>query len=281
MPRLGAVSLLMLAVCVAVSPLQAIPLSISIDDHDFTFDVPLDATYDYAGADRDKLSVSVDNGHFVHGYTYTGLLAAPVPIPASPAPYPVYSGMQFAGNLDLEMYFDLNDGPYVSSTALDGFGVSLVGTAHDLLPAGHLTITGWLATQGFPPAVLLDSGVPAAPDIVLLDIEFSAVTLLARGSSDTADLIEGIGKVNMLLGEDVSQNPEYQGSTFLKFMAPAGTSLFGAPFGPLGPRAEYDPLVDYGFNPVTGRISGEAGVIPEPATLLLLAVGSVFLRKRR
>ncbi|RPI58411.1 MAG: hypothetical protein EHM48_10185, partial [Planctomycetaceae bacterium] len=96
---------------------SASPLSVSIFDHDFTFDVPYingsnsNASYDFAGAAADHLSINNAAGHYVHGYTYTGVLGT-VPTtafgaPPTPSfdPYPLYSGTKFGANLSMDMYF--------------------------------------------------------------------------------------------------------------------------------------------------------------------------------
>jgi hypothetical protein len=194
-----------------------------------------------------------------------------VPPAASVDPYPIYSGspVKFAGNLDLDMFFVTNDGPYTNPFG-DTFAVSLNGTE------GSLRITGKIATQGFPPAALYP--VPWN-DITLLDIQFEKVTLLARAGHDTADLIEGIGTVKTLLGVNTNAwaggEELDRGGTFFKFIAPAGTSIF-----PVG--AMYDPLAPDSQTFIEGRISGEAGeFIPEPSTLALLILGAVFAFRRR
>ena len=261
---------------------QAAPLSVRIEDHDFSFDVPFQAVYDYDGAQPDHLSVHTEPGHFVMNYTYSGSLPTVptnphgVPPAASPNPYPLYSSQPilFAANMDLDMYFTVNDGPYTNPNN-DTFEISLVGNA------GHLTITGWIATPGFPPAPLYPSPGPG-PDIVLLDIDLFQVTLLARDNEDRADLIEGIGRINTLLGVDLSDWEAAEGTTFFKFIAP-----FASPVFPVVPGALYEPCVDYGWDPLSGRISGEAGAgylfVPEPATLGLILSGGVgvFLVRRR
>jgi hypothetical protein len=259
---------------------HAAPLSIRIDDHDFTFDVAQDAIYDYAGANPDHLSVHNSSGHYVGQYTHTGLLPIipPVwdvvpPVPTSVDPYPIYSGqpIKFAGNLDLDMFFSTNDGPYTNPLG-DTFDVSLNSPGGTF--AGRLKITGQIATQGFPPGVLYPAG---GGDITLLDIRFSKVTLLARAGHDTADLIEGVGDVSVLLGVELVKIPEApdDGATFFKFIAPAGTSIF-----PVG--AVYNPLAPDSQGEISGRISGEAGlIIPEPSTLALLILGAAFAFRRR
>ncbi|MFA6134055.1 MAG: PEP-CTERM sorting domain-containing protein [Phycisphaerae bacterium] len=265
-----------LALLLLATSVHAGPISVRIDDHDFTFDVALDAVYAYDGGSPDHLSVHKTNGHYAGQYTYTGVLptvpAGALGAPPAPSadPYPLYSGspVQFAANLDLDMYFVANDGPY-TNPAGDSFAVSLNGTQ------GHLTITGRVATQGFPAGWLYPTA-NVNGDITLLDIEFSRVTLLARAGSSTADLVEGIGQVKTLLGVDVSDNPELNsGGTFFKFIAPVGTNLFASAAAP------YDPLVSTLFSEISGRASGEAGLIPEPATLFLLAMGGLAMLRRR
>lgn len=252
----------------------AAPLGVKIGDYDFTFDVPTQAVYDYAGAAADHLYVNTP-GHYAAGSTYTGALPVLPALPAGtvgalPAssvnPYPVYSGAQFAGNLALDMYFTANDGPYTNGS--DTYATSLTGAS------GHLRITGWLATQGFPPSVAYCGGnnLQNPQDMVLLDITFDKVSLLARAGATTADLVEGTGHLNTLLGLDLSSYPQFAstGSTFFKFIAPAG--IF---------PASYNPMQDPQLTPLSGRISGEAGV-PEPASIsLILLGGGLLLRKRR
>lgn len=267
------ITFLTLVAAFAVTTAQAVPLSVNIEDHDFTFDVPISAVYDFAGTAPDHLYV-VDGGedHFVHGYTYSGIYpTVSASVPFSPDPYPVYSGANpsFGGDLELEMFFDAADGPYTNPGG-DIFEISLTGTQ------GHLTITGFLADQAFPPTVTYPT--PAA-DIVLLDITFEQVSLLARAGHDTIDLIEGRGTVNTLLGVPVSQIPGWEGGdgvTYFKFMAPLGTPIF-----PMPAAAPYFPWDDYGLNPIeASRISGEAG-IPEPATMAMLAFGGMMIVARR
>lgn len=231
--------------------------------------------------------------HNVPSYAYSGV-APQVPGPppgllgippaASPWLYPLFKSnlpptqfpQQFGAKLELAMFFDANDGPY-TNPAGDKFDISLTGDR------GRLRITGWIGNQPWPIAPLYPTGAAGGPvDIVLLDIEFSKTTLLARANNDTADLVEGIGRINTLLGHSVADlDPvEYEwlrgdvGVTFFKFMLP---DLGGVIY----PTANYMPSEDYNLDPVYGRISGEAGVIPEPASLFLLAVGSLAALRRR
>jgi len=156
----------------------------------------------------------------------------------------------YGGDLQLNLSFVINDGPYVSGS--DVLDISLAGSS------GHLTITGIIGTP-MPP-------VGSTP-IVLLDMDFRATSLLGRKSTDVVDLIEAVGKVNVLLGEDVSAQ-DLIGTTFMKFFAEGGQVVFPDP-----PGQDYDPLTDYGYHDVLGRVSGEAGV-PEPGSLLVLTAGA-------
>ena len=272
------ITVLTLVVACAVTTVQAVPLSVNIEDHDFTFDVPISAVYDFAGASPDHLFVpAAPDTHYAHGYTYTGVYPTVVGgPPPSIDPYPVYSNgsappqtTAFGGNMWLDMTFDAADGPYTNPGG-DTFEISLTGTQ------GHLTITGFIATQAFPPGPLLPVN---GAETTLLDITFEQVSLLARAGSDTIDLIEGRGTVNVLLGASPEDIPGWEGGdgvTYFKFSAPLGTSIF-----PMPAAAPYDPLFDYGLSPIEqSRISGEVG-IPEPATMAMLAFGGMLVAARR
>ena len=286
---------------------QAMPLSVDIVDHDFTFDVPYyqnpaagtvqSAVYDYNGAAMDSLSLTMNNlpetavagTHNAASYVYSGLLPQVPPNPpgipgatpptASPWLYPLFFTTQYGAKLEIQMDFDANDGPY-TNPAGDKFDVSLTGHG------GFLRITGWIGTQGWPTGILYPDPQPSGMpnDIVLLEIEFENVSLLARAGHPTADLIEGAGKVKTLLGWDVNalqQYPEFgehDGVTFFKFILPdTQAALFPLPEG-----ENYDPLEDYNWDTIYGRISGETGIgTPEPATLCMLALGGLVLIRRR
>jgi hypothetical protein len=256
---------------------QGAPLNVTIEDHDFTFDVAnapdwqVFASYNYEvplaqDPARDLLTVNLPCGHYVHGYTYTGKIPTASPVAPSPHAYPVYAGTQpamFGGNLDLAMLFDMNDGPYTNGA--DTYDISLYNDPNK--DAGHVTITGWLATQSWPPSALHPN--PPA-DVTLLDIDLESVSLLAKAGSDRIFKVEGIGTVTTLLGEDVQE--ELTGTIYYEFMADPGTVIF---------PAGYDPLAATDQSPVQGRISGEAGIIPEPATFSLLALGGLLALHRR
>jgi hypothetical protein len=282
-----------LFVSVFAAPALAEPLSVNIIDHDFTFDVPHytdptsgnigSAVYDFngAGADTLRLTQAQPNSqgeilagtHNVASYAYAGILS-PNPVPAiTPSQwlYPLAFGqLQYGAKLEIEMSFDKNDGPYINQTTGDQFEISLTGTGQGV---GFLEITGWVGPQ------TIGGGPLTAIDITLLRIDFDKTSLLARAGSDTIDLIEAKGTVTMLLGENVAGLPEMNlGSTFFKFMLPdVNGSIFptlaGAVYKPMG--------VDYGLNPAYGRISGEAGLVPEPATMSLLGLGGLAMLKRR
>lgn len=262
------VSSVIIVSLMAVS-VQAAPLSVRIDDFDFTFDTAYDAVYAYNGAREDTLSVNTD-GNEVGSYRYLDCAGSGAPdiLGNLPGFYPVWASsapMIFGGDLELDLEFVANDGPYLSPGG-DAMEVSLVGYQ------GHLKITGIIGTP-------LPVGVP----MTLLEIEFHSTSLLARDNCDTIDLIEALGTVTTLLGEDV-RGQDIEGVTFMKFFAvDESVDIFPRP----GER--YDPLGN-DFMPddfVIGRVSGEAGdgiaLIPEPATMALLGLGGigVLLRRRR
>lgn len=274
---------------------QATPLSVRIDDHDFSFDVPYfpqqplgwGAVYNFDGVNPDRLGIqsSVPN-HYVGSYSYVGKLPTVPGLPSnlngnppipSPFIYPVAQSSTFGGDLELEMFFDRNDGPYIDSKTGDRFDISLVGDM------GHLIITGQIYSQGFAPLYPDPSLIPPPPkqDIVLLDIEFEQVTLLARVNEDSIFMIEGYGRINTLLGYAPAQEPGLpdEGVTFFKFFSEM-------PQGPIFTDPNYQPTDDYQYE-IMGHISGEAGAgvstVPEPVTMVLLGLGGigVLLRRRR
>jgi len=258
MLRRSALYPLVSAVLLFATGAYASPLSVIIEDYDFTFDTDFLATYNYNGSAADMLHVMA-GGSDVGSYRFLGM-SAPVDLLGNPPGlYPVWTSaapLIYGGDLLLDMAFTLNDGPYVSGG--DIMDISLTGSA------GKLTITG-----------IIGNPMPAAvPPMVLLDMDLTATSLLGRANDDVIDLIEGVGKVNILLGEDVS-GQGLGGCTFMKFFATTGTLIFPDP-----PGQAYDPLLDYGYQTLEGRVSGEAGV-PEPGAMLLLAAGALAVLRRR
>ena len=250
---------------------HAAPLSVRIEDHIFTFEGPQYANYHFNGAAADQLTVGGGPDHLVHGYSYFGIHpTVPGGPPASVDPYPVYSGtpIQFGGLLEMDLSFNMNDGPY-SNPGGDTFQVSLNGDT------GGLKITGWIATQGFPPGVQYPG---AATDITLLDITFDKVSLLAREGNDLIDTVEASGVINTILGEDVSAM-NLPGAVYFRFES----STPGQVIFPVLSPSLYDPLFDYSLASVEhGWVGGVVGA-PEPATMAMLVLGGagLFLTKRR
>jgi len=271
------------AVVMLATAAHASPMSIRIDDHDFSFDVPFNedgfgAVYDYRGDQPDQLRVTTmpqaDN-HYVSSYSYTGVVPTVLGAPAaSQFLYPVVSNMvqngYFGGSLEMQMTFELNDGPYVAPSG-DAIDISLTGK--DTI-GDHITITGQIWDPNMLAAAPKFPAPPAPQDIVLLDITLEEVSLMARVNEDRLYLVEGKGRVTTLLGEDVSTNPVLPqvGVTFFKFFAEdEGAAMFDE-----SGSTSYNPLEDYGDDVVHGHISGEVGVVPEPMTIVMLLSGIPF-----
>jgi len=270
------------------------PLSVRIDDHDFTFDVPYysggatapvtwGAAYNYNGIAPDTLTVlppDVANpNHYVTSYSYVGKLgtvpqgplgAPPAP---SPFPYPVANSATFGGDLKLHMTFDINFGPYIDAANGDRFDISLGGHHPE---SDFLTITGQIFNQAMGPgSAALYPLAPTPNDIVLLNIQLTDVTLLARVGEDRLFLVEGKGKILTALGWDMEQvTPDtVVGVTFYKFFAEN-------PQAPIYTSPTYQPYDDL-QGKILGHISGEAGAVPEPATMAFLGLGAIGLLVRR
>lgn len=260
-----------LAVLVFVAGAHAAPLSVRIEDHFFTFEGPDVSAYYFNGALADQLTVGTSSNHLVHGYTYEGTVpTVPGGPPASVDPYPVYSGtpIKFGGLLEMDLFFQTNDGPYTNPGG-DTFAVSLVGDT------GGLKITGWIATQGFPPGVQYPG---AAVDIILLDITFDKTSLLAREGTDRIDIVEASGTVNTLLDVNV-QALNLPGVVYFRFESDdPGQAIF-----PVLSPVLYNPLADYGLANIENAWVGGIVGVPEPATVAMLTIGglALVLRRRR
>lgn len=273
-------TLAVLICALSLTVANAAPLNVRIDDHVFSFDVPYRSTgntfasYDFRGAAADRLYVNTTSNNYVISYSYNGTVPTVpantfgTPPAVSPSPYPLVHSSQFAGALDLEMFFNASDGPYVDSTG-SSYQVSLTGTT------GHIKITGSIATQGFPGNYLYPS---TGEDITLLDIAFTRTSLLARQDSSQIDQVEGIGTLNTLLGVPVAQDPSLPETAeiYFRFWAGAGDIIFPNLSG------QYNPVTDYSLATVNGHIAGQTSV-PEPATLAMIFLGSLglLLRVRR
>ena len=262
-----------LAVLVFAAGAQAAPLSVRVEDHDFSFDVPYwskppgpwGAVYSFNGAAPDSLTIQSSNpNHYAVSYSYTGPLPTVPGGPlASAFPYLVTNSATFGGDLKLDMTFAFNDGPYADPITGDRFDISLFGTS------GSLTITGQILTQGF------GTPFPASGDSVLLKIDFDKVTLLARLNEDRIFKIEGVGDLKTLLGVDVPQLlPAERGVVAFDFIAKN-------PLGSIFTNPNYSPT-DNVTTVILGDINGHAG-LPEPATVAMLAIGglALVLRRRR
>ena len=270
--------LALLSFLVFAAAAHATPLSVRIEDHDFSFDVPYwplgqpgpwGAVYNFNGAAPDSLTLQApDPNHYAVSYSYTGALPTVLGAPlASAFPYPIINSLTFGGDLKLDMTFAINDGPYVAPTG-DRFDISLVGTS------GSLTITGQIWSQGFPFPAPIYPAAPVPNDIVLLNIIFDKVTLLARTNEDRIFKIEGVGDIMMLLGEPPQIFPVEKGVVAFDFIAKN-------PLGPIFTKPDYSPT-DPITTTILGDISGHTGV-PEPATMAMLTIGglALVLRRRR
>lgn len=253
----------------------ASPLGVRINDQDFTFDTDFIADYSFNGTAADTLTVN-DTNNSVGSYRFLNQTTDFAG--NGPGFFPVWGASTpsaiFGGSLDLNMAFDKTDATANGST--NKFAVSLTGGT------GHLTVTGIV---GVPPGFTPPDG---STPITLLDIVFDRTSLVGRDAAtatdnSVVDLIEAAGTVNTLMGQDVSSQ-NLTGVTFLKFFAPAGTSVFTGNSGT--GNAIYNPL-DATVNgtpaAILGRVSGEAGVgtfIPEPMTMSILALGIPMILRR-
>ncbi|OPX24392.1 MAG: hypothetical protein B1H04_02115, partial [Planctomycetales bacterium 4484_123] len=117
----------MLAVAVFATSVQATPISVVIEDYDFAFDTDLAAVYEYNGAGPDVLRVH-SGGTEVASYRFRGTTGPVDLLGNSPGFYPIWSSSAppvYGGDLQLDLSFVINDGPYVSGS--DVLDISLAG----------------------------------------------------------------------------------------------------------------------------------------------------------
>lgn len=262
-------TILSAAILITASLCSAAPLGVSIADHDFTFDTDFIAKYSFNGSSADTLTIEEvpeDNPAtqgIVSSYRFSGVTQDFAG--NGTGFFPIWEIKNtFGGDMDVSLSFNANDGPFTAGGT--SFPISLTGTKGSLLMRGILGVP-----PGFTPP-------PGSSPEVLLQIDFNKTSLIGRDSTSTdgsiIDLVEASGTVRTIAGQNVLDQG-LTGVIFFKFMAPAGTTIFQTSDG-----AAYNPLAATSAKSVTGRASGETGVVPEPVTLSLLLLGLPALLRR-
>ena len=262
-------TILSAAILITASLCSAAPLGVRIVDHDFTFDSDFIAKYNFNGATADTLTIEEvpeDNPAtqgIVSSYRFNGLTQDFAG--NGTGFFPIWEIKNtFGGDMDVSLSFSANDGPFNAGGT--SYPISLTGAKGSLLMRGILGVP-----PGFTPP-------PGSSPEVLLQIDFNKTSLIGRDSTaidgSVIDLVEASGTVRTVGGQNVLSQG-LTGVIFFKFMAPAGTTIFQTSNG-----AAYDPLASTTAKAVTGRASGETGLVPEPVSLSLLLLGLPALLRR-
>lgn len=238
---------MMLVLALGASLAQAGPLTPRITSHDFNFGAsePIDAPfYDPRGDGADFLTLNASEADR-EVTAFWEVWPGGVPLAVENA-----LG-DFGGDLEMYLEFDAQD----ATPSLD---VSLTGQGRN---AGADIIV-WGAIP--------DAGISFG---MLLAIDVTDASLYGFGGNSSF-VLETIGTLTFI-------NPNLPGAASLAIGDPAATRG-NIDFLSLALPSGYDPLQSGNLVADGGGYSGELGVIPEPASLLMLLAGTaLWLRRRR
>lgn len=178
----------------------------------------------------------------------------------APPPYPIWDEVggvgTFGGDFVLAVQFTGQDGPIGSlDVSLTGTGLNTAPGAADLMIYGTLVV-GANTWQG-----------------LLWALDLTNVVLYGRSNNpEDTYIVEGVGTIvgglvaeaNSLIGTPGAMRGH------LSFQAP--------PDGWLPPL--YDPLSASPVTAVRAGYAGDTGAIPEPASLILIGLGALLVRRR-
>ncbi len=178
--------------------------------------------------------------------------------PAWPSPpaVPIFgAGGVFGGDLALRVQFTGQDAPYVGPGGI--IDVSLTGTG---------------MSAAIPDLMIFGSLGAPGPVILLWAMDFDAVSLYGS-SARSSYVLEGVGFI--VAGEIAQRNNLIGRRGGMR----GHLDFPGAPPGWI--PALYHPLQDPRQAQFRAAYSGETGLVPEPASLLVLGLGGLVLASRR
>lgn len=179
----------------------------------------------------------------------------------TPPVHPVFDAAGlFGGDLVLQVMFTGQDAPYVGPGGT--IDVSLTGTGA-IAGGPDLMIFGAIPSAGYPAFGLLWA------------IDLDAVSLYGYSGSDSY-VLEGVGTI---VGGAIADRHQLNGQTGVMR---GNLDFIDKPAGWI--PSLYDPLADPAQFQIRAAYSGETGVghaVPEPASMLALALGGIGLLARR
>lgn len=243
--------LLCFAFAVSIGTVYAAPLLPEIRDHDINFGAfnpggPVE--WSTNGLAPDTLTFVPGEGH--HEAT------AYWPAWPSPPPIPIFGGGgMFGGDFVLAVQFTGQDAPFAGPGGV--IDVSLTGTG---------------AAAGAPDLMIFGSLGGPGPVGLLWALELEQVSLYGY-SGRNAYALEGVG---VIVGGLIAQ----QNNLIGRPGAMRGEVDFpNMPPGWIPPL--YNPVLDPRQGQFRADYSGETGLVPEPASSLILAAGAIALVFRR
>ncbi len=243
----------MISLCVVLTAAPAVwaaPIFPTILDHDFGF--LASGTYSTNGAAPDTLIIPLNNPQVPPNevFTYT----SPV-VPKGPT-VPVWdlTGLNFGGDLYLNLVFDGADGPFVDPITNKKIDVSLTGRGNNAQGA-DLEIWGTINTGTWSVSGLL------------LAMEIESASLYGY-AYQRGYIVEAVG---MIVSSVIPALADLQGTV---------GAVTGSIFYPVFP-SQYHPSEPWQMvSQLT--YSGEAGAaVPEPATCLVVFLGGLLFSARR